>query len=428
MPRVIARTTQKPSAWVMLVLLLCPTAILTPWYAHARGDASPLGVIIGPHHLSVVTTENPSLDPAFVGNARPFTSPTYDRYRELGSDANDLFDTTYKGAKVYPIPKVYAANTYKVPTNKSSPSSFATKRANVAMASPDVGIPGTATYTPVDNNSDGIYDALFAVVDIDIVTPGDYLVRGTLKKNGVVVANQPAFEVSVSTQTVIEANQAGQFTATLPFSGEEIYQSGEDGPYNLEVLAFAAGGAPAFETLTTPTYDHTHFGERSSRILSASDAPSDTDSDGRYDDLVVDVEVNVLAAGAYLLQGTLRKNSSTIARASDTVMVGTGTQMLRLRFPGVSIFRSGEDGPFEAVIALFEANGERQDNIEFLTQSYDHTQFEGILDLTGAFTNQGDDTSDRTANKCTSTIWYRETTPHRLGNSSRVQVRVSRPA
>lgn len=392
--------------------------------------------VFGAKDRGFVTTGSPSLDPAFVGNARPVISPTYDRYRfsshslrkvgffapdyydatfngiyasstafiawsfdgGVGFDADGAFDTTDEGAKVYPIPKVYAydswpANTYKVPTSGSSSSPFATKRANVAMTSPDIGIPGTATYTPVDNNSDGIYDALFAVVDVDIVTPGDYLVRGTLTKNGVVVATQPSFEVAVSTQTVIEANQAGQFTATLQFSGEQIYQSGEDGPYDLEVLAFATGGVPAAETLTTPTYDHTHFGERSSRILSASDSPSDTDSDGRYDDLVVDVEVNVLAAGTYLLQGTLRKNGSTIVNTSDTVMVGTGTQTLRLRFPGVSIFRSGEDGPFEAVIALFNANGERQDDVEFLTQAYDHTQFEGILDLTGAFTDQGNDTN-----------------------------------
>jgi hypothetical protein len=392
--------------------------------------------VFGANARGFVTTGSPSLDPAFAGNARPFTSPTYDRYRfsshslrkvgffapdyydatfngiyssdnafiawnfdgALEFDADGIFDSTDEGAKVYPIPGVdaydsWGANKYKVPASGSGSSLLATTLVNAAVMSPDVGIPGTATYTPVDSNSDGIYDTLLAVVDIDIVTPGTYLVRGTLTKNGEVVANQPSFEVAMPTQTVIQANQAGQFTATLQFSGEQIYQSGEDGPYDLEVLAFAAGGVPAAETLTTPAYDHTQFGERGSRILSASDSPSDTDSDGRYDYLVVDVEVNVLAAGTYMLQGTLLKNGGTIVNSSDTVMVGAGTQTLSLSFPGVSIFRSGEDGPYEGVIALFNASGERQDDFEFLTQAYDHTQFEGILDLTGTFTDQGIDTN-----------------------------------
>ena len=215
---------------------------------------------------------------------------------------------------------------------------------------------------------------------------------GVLKKNGQVVANVPSYQLANFTSDVV-GDQPGIHTATLQFSGERIREYGENGPYEVEVFGIGVGTVPAQSVFVTPAYDHTQFGERSSRINSASDSATDTDSDNRYDYLVVDVEASVLNAGTYVLQGTLLKAGNTIVNASESFTIGAGSQTLSLKFPGVSIFRTGQNGPYEAVIALFNANGERQDDIEFLTQPYDHTQFEGLLDLTGAFNAQGIDTN-----------------------------------
>ncbi|HRF44396.1 MAG TPA: hypothetical protein PLD30_09150 [Candidatus Competibacteraceae bacterium] len=386
--------------------------------------------VYGAKNKGFITTGSPSLDPRFTGNARPFTATTYDRYRfsshslrkrgagyydatfngiylsdtafiswnidGKNSDLDGPYDTTIEGAKIYEITGTSAydswgAYKYKAPSGSTGSRSLAVRATHMAFTSSDAGIPGTAAYTPLDTNGDGIYEALIADIDIDIVTPGTYTVRGILMKNGQAVATQPSFDVAIPTQDTVGGQPP--YTATLQFSGEQIFQSGVNGPYDLEVVAFASGGTLAVQTLTTPAYDHTQFGERSSRINSASDSATDTDGDNRYDYLAIDVDVSVLNAGTYVLQGTLLKDGNTIVNTSETLTAGAGSQTLSLKFPGVSIFRSGQNGPYEAVIALFNANGERQDDIEFLTQPYDHTQFEGLLDLTGAFNAQGIDTN-----------------------------------
>lgn len=387
----------------------------------------------GAHKRGFVTTGSPSLDPAFPGSARPFVGGAYDRYvfgnhslRKRGFFSSSYYDATFngiyssetefiawnfnnaapgieggelyfptdEGAKIFPLNiKAYDswdAFKYKVPVRtfralNSGPSTM-------ASASLDLSFTGNASFNPVDPNSDGIYEALIVDVEVDISTPGFYTVFGVLTKNGQVIANVPGYQLANFTSDVV-GDQPGIHTATLQFSGEQIRESGKDGPYAVEVFGIGASTIPAQGTFVTPGYDHTQFSERSSHIISASDSATDTDGDGGYNYLVIDVGANVLNAGAYALQGALLKDGSTIINASETFMVEAGTQTLSLRFPGVSLFRSGQDGPYEVVIALFDANGERQGDIEFLTQPYDHTQFEAILDLTGAFNDQGIDTN-----------------------------------
>jgi hypothetical protein len=374
-----------------------------------------------------ITTGSPSLDPLFTGSARPFTSPTYDRYRfsshslrkhgttyydstfngiyssdtafiawnldgNFGVDVDGLFDKTIEGAKIYPDIGVKAYDSWPANEYKPPGSPIISEAGVMALTSTDVEITGLVTFITLDENNDDIYEALVSNVEINIITPGTYLVRGVLKKNGTVISNQPSFEVMKPTQVIV-GDQPGLYGVELKFSGEQIYLSGEDGPYTLEVLAFAAGASPATRDLTTPSYNHTKFGEKTGRILAATDSVLDTDNDNRHDFLVVDVDTNILNAGTYVLQGTLLKNGNTVINASETIMMGVGQQTVALQFPGVAIFRSDEDGPYEAVISLHTLSGERQDDIEFITQFYDHTQFEGILDITGAFSDQGIDTN-----------------------------------
>lgn len=134
-----------------------------------------------------------------------------------------------------------------------------------AQASTELRITDSYSFAPVDDDGNGIFDALVAKIDVEVLTPGFYTVTGMLMKNGKTISDQPAFEHAQPTQVFI-GDELGIHTATLVFSGEQIFRSGKNGPYELEVVAI--GSDFDAKIVTTPAYDHTLFGERSARTES----------------------------------------------------------------------------------------------------------------------------------------------------------------
>ena len=152
-------------------------------------------------------------------------------------------------------------------TSSSTPSTEDVVRTNkqegvgvIAQMSTDIHITDTVLFNTVDTNGDGIYDALIADVNVEVLTEGFYTVSGVLKKDGETVSNQPAYEHQQSTQVII-GDQLGMHTATLRFSGEEIFRSKENGPYELMVSTLSNETVEK-KTVATPAYDYTDFGER----------------------------------------------------------------------------------------------------------------------------------------------------------------------
>ncbi|AZZ94120.1 hypothetical protein EUZ85_26735 [Hahella sp. KA22] len=381
-----------------------------------------------------VTTGAPSLDPAFTGSARPFAGGPYDKYefsshslRSRGFFFPDYYDATFngiysavdefilwnhngavdydadggyletfEGAKVYPVPGAHSYDSwgdykYKAPAPLALLAS-ANNDQGVMMIEPDLSIPGDVDYVTPDSNSDGAYEALIANVRVDVNRAGVYLVMATLNKDGEVVANMPEFESMKFTQDTL-GNAPGTYTAELKFSGEQILRAGKNGPYDVKVIAFAEGSTPVQAMLPTPAYAYTQFGEKGSYLTDMTDTAVDTDGDARYDYLEAIVQAKVATAGEYVLQGTLMKAGKTVANTIERFSLDNGSHSLSLRFLGSTIFRSGEDGPYELVVGLFNADGERQADIGAMTQAYHHGEFEGLLDVTGAFSDQGVDTN-----------------------------------
>ena len=72
----------------------------------------------------------------------------------------------------------------------------------------------------------------------------------------------------------------------------------------------------------------------------------DDDSNGKYDSLCLDVEINISHAGNYSLSETLRKNHEWIHHDEVNAYLKEGLQNLTLTFSGEYIFSSGFDGPY----------------------------------------------------------------------------------
>jgi hypothetical protein len=377
-----------------------------------------------------VTRASASLDPAFTGTVEPFPKNTqdYDRYLfashslrtrgpvyydatfnrtyatddafiewnltgTMGADADGTFERTHEGKNIYSqTSPAYdhwrVTKAYKVAAGGSPLATGETMA--VAPTSTELTITGNASYDTVDDNNDGIAEAVIANVEIQVLTAGTYLISGTLEKNGQVVSTQPRLSTPQPTSDTI-TGAPGLYTAVLRFSGEEIFQSGQDGPYDLKVTAL--GNSVDERTFATPAYAHTRFGERSARVRQLTDRTTDTDSDSRFDILQVEVEVEVAAAGEYILQGTLMKDGETVVNGSTTVTLTPGQHTVGVPFSGVAIFRSNQDGPYDALVSLLDPDTGSRDDLAGVTQAYRHGDFEGRIDPNGTLTDQGVDSN-----------------------------------
>lgn len=112
-----------------------------------------------------------------------------------------------------------------------------------------------------------------------------------------------------------------------------------------------------------------------------SDYPEDGDSNGRYEYLVTEVEVDATSAGAFLVSGILfGPGDEEIASVVHPVSLATGTHTVPLKFDGDLIYLSGLDGPYMLTqVFLMDSSGlpikldEAYD--AWGTDAYDHTKF-----------------------------------------------------
>src|SRR3972149_2620581 len=160
------------------------------------------------------------------------------------------------------------------------------------------------------------------------------------------------------------SGETGTYATTIAFSGEQIHQSGEDGPFDL-ILDAIGDKSHASLTMQTPSYAHTQFGEIGALIKGVTNAAIDEDGDGRFESIESSLEVEGRTPGDYHLQGNLR-------RAGVEVDVGKrftlpwDVYILKLRFPIPPTHRIGLIWPFEGSVNIINADGHTIGSIEFL--------------------------------------------------------------
>jgi PKD repeat protein len=114
-----------------------------------------------------------------------------------------------------------------------------------------------------------------------------------------------------------------------------------------------------------------------------SDSGADTDSDGLFNDLVVQVGMDVTTPRSYRMLGELADaNGELIATATALADLDAGTGTVSLRFDGASIYKHGVDGPYLLrVVRVAEDDGSAILPLDerlnaYMTAGYDHRQFQ----------------------------------------------------
>lgn len=387
----------------------------------------------GTHNIGFLTNGAPSIDDAFPGSARRVGSSTYDRYyfanhslrlknssyydatfngiyssqnafitaNRNGNfnqvDADGVHATTVEGWKIYRrTGNVYDAwpkFEYKPPTPLApGPAPFMQSLASQpASTTSDIEFTGNATYNLLDENQDGIAEALTAEVEVRLNAPGAYAILGTLEQGGQPIANRPSWESMHEVSAELD-RISGTYTITLQFSGEQIYRSGLNGPYDLVLFGIAENGFTT-ATLATPAHANTLFGELPARLTGVSEQAVDTTGDGKFEYIDVTLGLDVRLASELRLQGALDKNGQTLSNAGTTQSLGAGAQSVTLRFDAANIRRSGLDGPYDGSVNLIDSVGHTIDGLRFTTRPYSAGSFSAPIIPQGPFTDQGIDTN-----------------------------------
>jgi hypothetical protein len=219
----------------------------------------------------------------------------------------------------------------------------------------------------------------------DEVTLSATLTAAGVPVTGASVTALVAFPDAVTSAEVVlapAADRDGEYTGALSTTQ----------PGRYDVVVSAESARPAFtrrqlvQLIAAPS--------RTAFTGEITDRGVDDDGDGHYEQLVVDVGVEVDVAAAYRISGTLTDAAGTaLQQALVEAELAAGRQTVSLAFDGAELFASGADGPYlvddlvikdvATAIALVRAP-------LYTTSAYLHGDFQrpGLL-LTGAAADRG---------------------------------------
>ncbi len=241
----------------------------------------------------------------------------------------------------------------------------------------------------LDTDGNGLFDYLVVDASVQVDEAGMFLVDAVLR--------DPTYSLFIYTSNVTTLD-AGLQTVPLWFDGIRVNASDIDGPYTVDLTLY---DYTTFQFLDSDTYETANYSHLEFESPLAALAPShsdfglDTDGDGLFNHLVVDVNIQVEEAGMYYVDAFLHDPSFALTLwTSNVTTLDVGLQTVPLWFDGEAIRVSGVDGPYTVDLTLYD-----YENFTFLdsdtheTAAYSHLDFDEpfptfrigtILPLTGS--------------------------------------------
>jgi pimeloyl-ACP methyl ester carboxylesterase len=240
----------------------------------------------------------------------------------------------------------------------------------------------TDVYTEnvVDENGDGLYDELIIGVEINFLVVAPYEVFANLKDtNGSLIE---------SLVTQFTPTQTGISTVQLRFDGKTIAEHGVNGPYQLNSLVLRRSLDTNYATVdyredayTTNAYQVDDFQGALIKLISVDSGEGvDSDGDGFFNYLVIQVEVDVVIPGTYQTNARLvTQNGTEIDWTSETQSLGPGPGVISLTFDGQKIRQTAENGPYILKDFVIAGQGTSLSLVEVSdTEAFNFDEFEPI--------------------------------------------------
>jgi len=209
--------------------------------------------------------------------------------------------------------------------------------------------------TRIDTDSDGLYETLMLHANVTVIYDGLFSVSAYLYDSA-----GDWMDMYNYTQVTLTA---GDHTVDLGFDSREIRKNTwRDGPFRLSITLEAYAGG-IWETVDsgnhyTQAYDIGLFEALPAYFQGTpDDSVLDTNSDGLYDWLFIDVGVNVTVADEYTITGDLSRVWFIDTETNHTYL-DVGFHTVRLAFPGYPIRLNGWTGWYDVDLTLTGASGE----------------------------------------------------------------------
>jgi len=229
--------------------------------------------------------------------------------------------------------------------------------ASFLVVPPTAVIAGTFSDVGVDTNSNGLFDLVRVSIDLNVMIAGDHVVQVTLRPSG-----GPAL-----TATAIAPLTPGASSVPVDFTAEQLRAAGIDGPYAVELVEVTLVDPAQGPVIVDAEIDlGLTLGylisqlERDSILITGQtqDTAIDDNANGRFDRLVVNVEIDLLEAGSYSWSYKLATQAQQeIEFRASSGNLGTGVQQLELTFTGATIGAFGANGPYLLTDLLLEGPG-----------------------------------------------------------------------
>ncbi|MFQ5979146.1 MAG: hypothetical protein ACE5OZ_13555 [Candidatus Heimdallarchaeota archaeon] len=200
---------------------------------------------------------------------------------------------------------------------------------------PGASLTGKYSDHGADADSDGKFDQVVVVLEVNVTQPGDYYINLDVTA----VANE--FSDSPNDFSVGTAGfwETGVQNISVAIETHHFYQWGLSYSLRISTAVITTSDGnfqdQAYNSYTTRVYSYDEFDIPEAFLTgNYADRGSDTDLDGKFDQLLIDVEVNVTQEGTYNLYISL-KTSVESDYSGSNYLWGSRERWLR---PGVYIF------------------------------------------------------------------------------------------
>jgi hypothetical protein len=144
----------------------------------------------------------------------------------------------------------------------------------------------------------------------------------------------------------------------------------QEGTYNVSLIVRDA-------TQNSTPYTTTATIEKGTFLGETSDSGVDTDSDGLYNFLSVEVQITSLLARDIILKVKLFDGQGNlISETQGSNNLDVGSYLVTIDFDGSTVFGHGEDGPYIVGLVLEDVNEKVLDNKNHTTSAYNYTDFQ----------------------------------------------------
>ncbi|MBU1158050.1 MAG: hypothetical protein KKE24_01770 [Candidatus Thermoplasmatota archaeon] len=262
-----------------------------------------------------------------------------------------LFETTVLKASAYSDPTV------------NDTATLVTQSASIVYVPPH----SDSVY---DSDSDGDYDYL--VVNISIWSFQDQSAYLYLS-----LYSPSLYYLFGSTDYVYVLEGFSNITLYLP--SENIYDSHENGSFYVSPFLYdAEWNSIGYSDFYTSSYNYDDFDPPGVLFSTPySDHGLDIDGDSYYDELVVNITLQVLKDGYYTIEVYVDDYyGDYITYLTDGWDLSTGETVVQLSIPGSDIYDSGLDGPYNLYLYLYD-DSNSTDSDFYETGAYSCTDFDG---------------------------------------------------